>query len=218
MHFGLDDVGGRPVAAPLRVALGRRLSQSQAYRRASLLEAARALASEGGYEAVTISAVCHRAAVARATLYHYFGSKDHLIAETIVEWGREQTSLLLREPPAGRDHLERVIATLRRLLDAVDRDPNLFSAAVVAFVSPDLGVGETQRQLAGLMAGYLDAVFGPEDEFDHASVGRVLGRVFFALMIEMAAGRMSPEAVSEELEATARLILAPSAQAAGEAS
>jgi AcrR family transcriptional regulator len=218
MYFGSGDAGAGPMAASLRVMLARRLSPSQADRRASLLEAARALASQGGYEAVTISAVCDRAAVARATLYHYFGSKDQLIAEAIVEWGREQTSQLLREPPSGRDRLERVIATLQRLLDAVERDPNLFSAAVVAFVSPDLGVGETQRQLASLMAGYLDAVFGPEDDFDHARVGRVLGRAFFALMIEMAAGRMSSEAVMEELEATARLILPPSAQAGGEAS
>ena len=57
----------------------------------------RALASEGGYEAVTISAVCDRAGVARATLYHYFGSKQQLFVaamEIPYHWQRDLPAVL----------------------------------------------------------------------------------------------------------------------------
>ena len=80
-------------------AVGRRLTPAQESRRARLVDAAYELACEGGYGAVTIDAVCKRAEVARATIYHHFGSKDHLIAEAILRWGSEIQRALHASPP-----------------------------------------------------------------------------------------------------------------------
>lgn len=187
--------------------VGRRLSPARARRRARLVRAARQLASKGGYSAVTIDAVCRRAGVARATIYHHFGSKDHLIAEAILEWGGEQQKALRRRPPAEGDPLERVIETVSRVLDGVMREPNLFQAAVMAFVSPDLGVREMQRQLSDLVAGYLEAAFEPGEDRDTERLGMVLSHVFFSSLINMAAGRSTRDQVMSDLEDTARLIL-----------
>jgi AcrR family transcriptional regulator len=189
------------------IAIGRRLTSAQAERRGRVLEVVRELASEGGYDAVTISAVCERAGVARATAYHYFGSKDHMIAEVMVRWGHEQRDDLRRDPPSGDSTLERVLAMLRRTLDRVVAEPELFSAAVKAFVSPDLGVGETQRQLRSLVAGYLDAALASDDTTDHATLGMVLGHVFFSSLVHMAAGRATADEVMDDLATTASIVI-----------
>lgn len=195
------------------VTLGRRLSAAQTERRAQLVAAARALATEGGYEAVTISALCERAGVARATFYHYFGSKDHVLGEAIVQWGHERMEELRRHSPTGRTPCERAIGTLRWVLEAVLRDPQLIGAHVQSMVSPDLGVGETQRQLASLVAGYLEVGLGPTaDAVDLEAVSTVLSHVFFSSLMNMTAGRTSAATVLEDLTLAARLLLEPQAR------
>jgi len=193
--------------AMTNVTLGRRLTPVQAERRTRLLGAARELAVEGGYEAVTVSAVCARAGVSRATVYHYFGSKDHLIAEVMWQWGLERTAELRAHPPAGATTLERVVATLRWVLEAVEREPRLFRAAVAAFVSPDLGVTQMQRQLSSLVGGYIEAALGSEEPIDFPPVGMVLSHVFFSRLVTMAAGRTTPAEVLHDLATTAGLVL-----------
>ena len=189
-------------------AVGRRLTPAQASRRARLVDAAYALACEGGHAAVTIDAVCKRAEVARATVYHHFGSKDHLIAEAILRWGSELQQAMRASPPAKGELLERVIGTLQHVVDAVEEQPNLFQAATQALVSPDLGVNESQHQLSSLVAGYLETIIDPEGELDTQLLGMVLGHVLFSSLIHMAAGRRSPEEVMNDLTITAELALA----------
>ena len=187
--------------------VGRRLTPAQASRRARLVDAAYELASEGGYSAVTIDAVCKRAEVARGTVYHHFGSKDHLIAAAILRWGGELQETLRSSPPAKGDLLARVVATLQHVLDAVVAQPSLFQAATLALVSPDVGVNETQRQLSSLVAGYLETILDPEGELDTELLGMVLGHVLFSSLVQMAGGRTTPEAAMNDLAITAELAL-----------
>lgn len=197
------------------VALGRRLSAAQADRRAELIAAARALADEGGYPAVTISALCERAGVARATFYHYFGSKDHVLGEAVVQWGHERMAELRRHPPAGSTPYERTVGILRWVLDAVRRDPKLMEAHVQSMISPDLGVGSTQRELASLVAGYLEVGLGPAAaSVDLEALSMVLSHVFFSSLVNMTAGRAGAEAVFADLTLAARLVLEPSSRTA----
>src|SRR5262249_57103235 len=65
------------------------LTPNQAARRARVLDAALALATEGGYDAVQMRDVASRAQVALGTIYRYFSSKDHLLAACQLETWRE---------------------------------------------------------------------------------------------------------------------------------
>ena len=67
---------------------GRTPTKDQQARRNRLVEAARELAHEGGYAAVTMHAVADRAEVGRATVYRYFASKDDLLTEVAADWAR----------------------------------------------------------------------------------------------------------------------------------
>src|SRR5688572_33264036 len=106
-RLGLCDVA-RVATAPDTLTLSRRLSPEQALRRAGVVEAARALAGEGGYPAVTMHAVAARAGASRATLYRWFASKDHLLGEVALAWGAELTAALRERPLAARAKAERV--------------------------------------------------------------------------------------------------------------
>ena len=109
----------RPVAsAPETLTLSRRLSREQALRRSAVIEAARALARGGGYAAVTMQGVAERSGVGRATLYRYFASKDHLLAEVVLAWGavraafEERVEPMLTEPMEVLTHVAPQLAAL----------------------------------------------------------------------------------------------------------
>ncbi len=187
--------------------VGRRLTPAQASRRARLVDAAYELARTGGYAAVTIDAVREQAGVARATVYHHFGSKDHLIAAAILRWGQEIQEAMRSAPPAKGELLDRVITTLRAVVDAAEAEPELLRAAMQAVATPDVGVDVTQRQLSSIVSGYLETVIDPEGELDTDLLGMVLGHVLFSSLIQMAAGRRTPEDVMQDLAITAELAL-----------
>src|SRR5437660_237885 len=58
----------------------RRLAQ----RHATIVDAARAIAAEGGMAAVQIAPVAERAGIAAGTVYRYFPSKTALIAAVVA--------------------------------------------------------------------------------------------------------------------------------------
>ncbi|MGY3677983.1 TetR/AcrR family transcriptional regulator [Streptomyces sp. TE33382] len=58
--------------------------------RGRLLEAARDLFAERGYERATVRAIADRAGVNQALLFRYFGSKQGLLTEVVAEGGLEE--------------------------------------------------------------------------------------------------------------------------------
>jgi len=77
------------------------LTKSQAARRGRVIDAALSLGADGGYDAVQMRDVATTAGVALGTIYRYFSSKDHLLAETLVEWANELGRKVSRKPAKG---------------------------------------------------------------------------------------------------------------------
>ncbi|MBW2399623.1 MAG: helix-turn-helix transcriptional regulator, partial [Deltaproteobacteria bacterium] len=71
--------------------LARRMTPAQAERRERLR----------GYAAVTIRSVAERAGMSLATVYRYFSSKDHLIAEVHAYESRNLAGELAAHAPRG---------------------------------------------------------------------------------------------------------------------
>src|SRR3990172_5883919 len=86
------------------------LTPNQAARRSRVIDAAMALAAEGGYDAVQMRDVATRAQVALGTIYRYFSSKDHLLAACQVELWQAQVERLAQRPPDGVTPADRVIS------------------------------------------------------------------------------------------------------------
>ena len=62
-----------------------------------MLDAALSLLEVRDYERISVREVAESAAVALATLYHYFPSKEHLFAEALIQWasslGRQRDAI-----------------------------------------------------------------------------------------------------------------------------
>ena len=92
----------------------------KAQRRHDLLAAASALLAEGGLEAVTLSALARAAGLAKSNVYRYFGSREEILLEILVEDEAAWLAELERElaPLAGVGDLEAVATIVSRTIAA----------------------------------------------------------------------------------------------------
>lgn len=78
----------------------------------AILDAARKLFLDQGYDTTSMDLIANRAAVSKATLYVYFQSKEALLLELVEEECRSMAPTPIWEPEAGPLDVE---ATLRRI-------------------------------------------------------------------------------------------------------
>lgn len=189
----------------------KRLTASQRARVERLCRAAGELATEGGYHAVTMRRVAERAGVGLATVYRYFASKDHLIAEVTKLRSRSMIVSLWAYPPVGVTPAERLVAVFDAMLEATAEDLPLAAAGVAALSAPTAVLpGETDRLwLTDIMVAYLDAALGDEDVGDRLELADLLGHIYLAVMIGLTTGRSNPAAARARM-AAAVLRLLPS--------
>ena len=195
----------RPVAsAPETLTLSRRLSPEQALRRSAVIGAARALARDGGYAAVTMQAVAERSGVGRATLYRYFASKDHLLAEVVLAWGAELTDSLRQRDLDAEDPAERVAEVLLFVLEAARAEPQLTHAVLTAATSPEPEAVRAGLRLGSVIGSYLGVALGDAAEPDRDERAQLIGHVFFSALVHMTSGRLAPDAAAASVRAAAR--------------
>jgi AcrR family transcriptional regulator len=185
----------------------RRLSPDLAARRTAARRAAAALARKGGYEAVTMSAISDKIGVARATLYRDFASKDHLLAEVMVDWTREIADDLAANPPSGATVADRVAATLERVIDRGAANPGLTEALLMAATSRDPASRGAFEVAGSPLDRYLDTVVGGELP-NLGEVSKVLSLVLFSALSMLALRGQDPEQAKDALRTAARLLLA----------
>jgi TetR/AcrR family transcriptional regulator, cholesterol catabolism regulator len=183
---------------------------SQQARRERILDAAVALAAEGGYDAVQMREVAERADVALGTLYRYFPSKVHLLVSAM---GR--TFLALQDSVAvdddetstPEDRVYRVVAAVTRYLA---RNRRLSGAMIRALVIADADAGKEVDAVSDLMVGFITAATGgtdsPPTEHD-TLVAHIIGKVWLTDVLTLLSRRMTVSAVLEDLEATITLVM-----------
>jgi AcrR family transcriptional regulator len=190
------------------VTLTRRFSQAQSAKRAAARRVAAQLATEGGYAAVTMGAVADRIGIARATIYRYFTSKDHLLAEIMDEWTARIDADLRRNPPPGRTLAERVGAGFERILETAARNPGLTSALVLAATSSDPAAADAFPSWSAPVAVYLKTLIGTHKVAQLDEVVTVLSYVLFSALIATALRGREPREAAQVLRTTVRLLLA----------
>jgi AcrR family transcriptional regulator len=184
------------------------LTRGQAARRQRVVEAALELGAQGGYDAVQMRDVATTANVALGTIYRYFSSKDHLLAEALVEWAADLGRKVNQRPPSGSTLADRVVNVLRRATKAMEREPELSSAVVTALTSSDPQAARCQREV-GMVMGEIMARAFPED-FDarqRDDIVRVLGHVWLSSLVGWVNRWFGINQAGDELEIAAHLLL-----------
>ena len=183
------------------------LTPNQVARRGRVLDAAMALAAEGGYDAVQMRDVASRAQVALGTIYRYFASKDHLLAECQLESWRTMQDRLAQRPLQGATAGDRVVDLIERVMRGVEREPQQAAALITGSSSPDPAVRECQAQLIAHQDAVLAAAMGELDPASKADIARTLRYVWFSVLLGWVNGWNDYEAITREFEAAARLLL-----------
>jgi len=185
----------------------RPISAAQAATRHRLLDAARELATEGGYEAVGMRNVAARAGVSAPTAYQYFSSKDHLLVDLLVELVGQTTATLAARPRAGLSPVERAVATLRRAVRNLEQAPNLYIAMTRAFISGSFDVAHARSAMESSTRNWIELAVGEDAVGDRDAIVQTLEDVMFANMVGLVTGGRAPGEIGDRLEVAARTVL-----------
>jgi AcrR family transcriptional regulator len=187
----------------------RSLSATKAATRRRLLDAARELATAGGYDAVTMRAVAERAGVSPPTAYQYFSSRDHVLVDVLIDLASATTAVVTARPSRRRDPVERTVATLRRVVQRMEDEPELFVALIRAYVSGAPEVRHARAAMQSSMRDWTESALGDAPVPDRDGVISILESVLFAGLVSLVIGGCSPADLGDDLERATRLLLRP---------
>ncbi|WP_372446726.1 TetR family transcriptional regulator [Microbispora oryzae] len=183
-------------------------TRSQRQRRRRILQAAAALASRGGVEAMQMRTVAERAGVALGTLYRYFPSKMDLVVAVVSEEIDLLEASIERRPPGAATPAGRAVDVLMRATRGLMREPELADALIRSLV-----MSEVEAPFGDRMAGLLLRVAGgglmvenaSEEQFGLASS---LSGVWVQELLEMLHGRRTYDQIQRRIELAASRLLA----------
>jgi AcrR family transcriptional regulator len=184
-----------------------RAGASPVARRKRALAAARAIAAEGGYEAVTMRYVAQRSGVSRATLYRYFSSKDQLLVEVSLDLNASLVQDLKIHPPAGDTLAERLTDTFARALEPLAREPKLLAATLRAFFADDPAVNALGPEVRAYGGTFVSAGAGAAELPGGSEIARVLGPLSLVLLIRIGSEHCTFDEAVEEIRCAVRLLL-----------
>lgn len=122
----------------------------------TILDAARQLLAEGGFEALTLSAIAEAADEPKASIGYYFGSKDGLLVALVDALTHEANRTLLDDTerlPMGEQRLHALIDGEVRIADDVEAFRSFF--AILPYALRDERLRE---RVGGLYEGYRETV------------------------------------------------------------
>jgi len=182
-------------------------SRGQLQRRRRIVQAAAALASRGGVEAMQMRTVAERAGVALGTLYRYFPSKMDLVVAVVGEELDLLEGSVERRPPRNDSPAGRAVEVLMRATRGLMREPELADALIRSLLLSDVRTDIGDRLTALLLrAAAGPGADVPEDD-RRRTVVRALTSVWTMEMIEILRGRATAEESQARLETVAARLL-----------
>ncbi len=183
-----------------------------------IMDAAIALAEEGGYEAVRLREVADRAEVAMATLYRYFRSKEEILLTVMGEEFSALEKHLADHPAQGDSPTERIMAVIRIVTRGLVSRPDYGRAILRALSSGQPSavaqVSHLHNRLGALLLSAIRERTGESFEAkmtldqmepDQARAW-ILDRIWFGSIVGWAGGILEEEAVLSEVRAAAKIL------------
>jgi AcrR family transcriptional regulator len=134
---------------------GRALSRRGTETRRRLLDAAEKMFSELGYHDASIVKITEEAGVAQGTFYLYFGSKQDIFEDVVVDLNRRVRHAVNEEAAKGKDRLEQELFGFKAYFKFTAEHPALYRVIRQAeFVSPRILGAHYER----FMDGYVPAL------------------------------------------------------------
>jgi AcrR family transcriptional regulator len=143
------------------------LSVLQQARRHRIVKAAAAALRRNEYDEIQISDIARGAEVARGTIYRYFGSKDALYAEVLLDWSAPVLSEE-KSVPGTHATVDRLRAKLAAIISVFERWPQFFKVFISLRASADPNATRllnafSDRSIANLAADFAELGDRAED-------------------------------------------------------
>ena len=193
------------MTSPTETILHRKLSGSQLEKRNRIVRAGIELAKERGYDGFTTRDVATFADVAIGTVYKNFTSKDHLLAEGLLEWFAEFDEQLSSNPIRGRTVTTRLIDLYERMAVRAARDPELYEALRRAIMSTDLSVEAARKAHLKGSRRWFELAIGQARVENADALIEVLEYLFVGAFL-MTPASEDPKALIERLERSVRFV------------
>jgi len=175
------------------------MTPRQRERRQRLLSAVHELVEEGHVRDIQVKDIAERAGVSLAAIYRYFSSKEHLLAEALLDWAGQ-----FGTPKRAKDFG----ATVRRGVEAYRRHPHYAELFLEVAASRDpLAVDAFGRMSDGVTSAMLDSV-GADDPAVAREIVTIVGNAWLGGLFAIVHGRSDFTGLERSLDAAARLLLA----------
>lgn len=188
------------MSSPVQNITRRELNPRQAETVDRVVAAGLAELRHVGFETMTIRSVAGRAAVAPATAYTYFASKNHLVAE--VFWRQ----LRARARVENREHtpLARVIAVFDDLTDFLSAEPELAAGVTMALLGPEPDVLHLRVMIGTEINARIADALGPGVS---PAVVDALSLAWAGALLQAGMGHARVDKIGTRLASVARLVL-----------
>ncbi|WP_169947397.1 TetR family transcriptional regulator [Microbispora sp. H11081] len=183
-------------------------TRSQHQRRRRIVQAAAALASRGGVEAMQMRTVAERAGVALGTLYRYFPSKMDLVVAVVGEEIDLLESSMERRPPTAAHPAGRAVDVLMRATRGLMREPELADALIRSLIMAEVEAPFSDRMASLLLRVATDGREVDIPAEDQLALTGSLAGVWVQELLEMLRGRRTYEQSQHRIEITAERLLA----------
>ena len=176
-----------------------RSDDEKAARRAAILEAARAMIAESGFDAVTMSGLAHGAGLAKGTLYLYFRSKEELFLALFVDAMARLVVRLEAEATAGTlaDDIARIAQTTPLFLPLFARLVAVIEANVAD--APLFAAKRESGALQGRVVALMARLYRAEPEQVEAAAAALMLALQGAAQFDLTA-RRDPATLPEDLK------------------
>jgi AcrR family transcriptional regulator len=160
-----------------------RVRMTGSQRRQQLLDVARALLAEKGFEATSVEEIAHRAAVSKPVVYAHFGGKEGIYA-VVVDREMRRVLDLIESALAESGHPRRLIErAAQAFLAYVDEYPDGFR--ILVRDSPVASSTGTFSSLLGDIASQVEHLLGVH--FEHYGYDPKLAAVYAQALVGMVA-------------------------------
>ena len=182
----------------------------QVEKRRKLLDAVLDLVDEGGIQAVRMKAVADRSGVALGTAYRYFSSKDHLLAEALVEWYQPR----LERPDQNKfgadspDFAAELIArSMQQTIAAFQRRPNFLPLLLAVISSSDPDAVAAYSRMRELNTGAMLHLLRDLDEESRTVVVAAVQYMQLSAVLSLATGRIAHRELTDFTNAVATILV-----------
>lgn len=169
--------------------LKRRLSESQRTKQSAIIAKATQLLSEYGNE-VSMEMVSAAAEVSRSTLYRYFTSREHLLAEVTLTTGNQLIRLLNASPENDDTVGQRIQSLCGQISKMAEHNPKLLTACIANLSSDHPAVVDAQQEIEMLVGGIFSSISSSPNWEVPESTQKILFRYLLGAFVLATTGKL----------------------------